>query len=56
MTTNAALVCVEVYAQEERAFFVFLRREGSTWRLAGEVVSWEEPEEEDLTEDPEDGY
>ena len=56
MTTNDALVCVEVYAQEERAFFVFLRREGSTWRLAGEVVSWEEPEEEDLTEDPEDGY
>ena len=56
MTTNDALVCVEVYAQEERAFFVFLRREKTTWRLAGEVVSWEEPEEEDLTEDPEDGY
>ncbi|HIM33932.1 MAG TPA: hypothetical protein EYM33_00240 [Pseudomonadales bacterium] len=56
MTTNDALVCVEVYAREERAFFVFLRREESTWRLAGEVVSWEELEEEDLTEDPEDGY
>ena len=56
MTTNDALICVEVYAREERAFFVFLRREESTWRLAGEVVSWEEPEEEDLTEDPEDGY
>jgi len=56
MTTNDALVCVEVYAHEERAFFVFLRRQKVIWRLAGEVVSWEEPEETDLTEDPEDGY
>ena len=56
MTTNDALVCVEVFAQEERAFFVFLRRESAIWDLVGEVVAWEEPEEEDLTEDPEDGY
>ena len=56
MTTNDALVCVEVFAQEERAFFVFLRREGAIWDLVGEAVAWEEPEEEDLTEDPEDGY
>jgi len=56
MLTNDALVCVEVYAREERAFFVLLRREKTIWHLAGEVISWEEPEEENLTEDVEDGY
>ena len=56
MTKNDALVCVEVFAREERAFFVFLHREGATWDLVGEMVAWEEPQEEDLTEDPEDGY
>ena len=52
MTLDAAVVCVEVFATEDRAFFFFLRRDREGWHRDREVVAWEEPEEEDLTEDP----
>ena len=45
---NAALVCVEVFGREERAFFVVLeRRPDRPWTVARELIAWEAPEDPD---------
>ena len=49
-----ALVCVEVFGLEERAFFVMLERRGSDWLIMREFISWEAPTVVDLSS-PEDG-
>lgn len=38
-----ALVCVEVFASEERAFYVLLDRDYEGWRTAGEMTAWRAP-------------
>ncbi len=41
--TGDALVCVEVFAAEERAFFVLLDRDHQGWRTAREITAWRAP-------------
>lgn len=42
---NDALVCVEVFGREERAFFVVLRRDhDGVWGVTRELTAWETPE------------
>ncbi len=43
-----ALVCVEVFASEERAFFVLLDRDYEGWRTAREMTAWRAPRPEAL--------
>ena len=43
-----ALVCVEVFASEERAFFVLLDRDHEGWRTAREMTAWRAPRPEAL--------
>ena len=43
-----ALVCVEVFAGEERAFFVMLDRDHEGWRTAREITAWRAPRPEAL--------
>ena len=43
-----ALVCVEVFASEERAFFVLLDRDHEGWRTAREITAWRAPKPEAL--------
>ena len=43
-----ALVCVEVFAREERAFFVLLDRDHEGWRTAREMIAWRAPRPEAL--------
>ena len=43
-----ALVCVEVFASEERAFFVLLDRDHEGWRAAREMTAWRAPRSEAL--------
>ncbi len=43
-----ALVCVEVFASEERAFFVLLDRDHEGWRTAREMTTWRAPRSEAL--------
>ena len=38
-----ALVCVEVFAAEERAFFVLLERDHEGWRTTREMTAWRAP-------------
>ena len=45
MLGNDALVCVEVFGREERAFFVMLRRRhDGAWSVTRELTAWEAPE------------
>ena len=41
-----ALACVEVLANEERAFFVLLERDHEGWRAAKEMTAWRAPKPE----------
>ena len=43
-----ALVCVEVFAGEERAFFVLLVRDHEGWHTSREMTAWRAPEPEAL--------
>ena len=43
-----ALVCVEVFAREERAFFVLLDRDHEGWRATREMTAWRAPRPEAL--------
>ena len=43
-----ALVCVEVFAREERAFFVLLGRDHEGWHATREIVAWRAPRPEAL--------
>ena len=45
-----ALVCVEVFAREERAFFVLLDRDHEGWRATREMTAWRAPRAEALDE------
>jgi hypothetical protein len=45
-----ALVCVEVFAREERAFFVLLDRDHEGWRATREMTAWRAPRPEALDE------
>ncbi len=51
-----ALVCVEVFGNEERAFFVLLNRDYEGWRTAREMTAWRAPRPEalDASEDHEE--
>jgi hypothetical protein len=51
-----ALVCVEVFAREERAFFVFLKRDAAGWSVRREAEAWIAPKPEDYGLDEEAGY
>lgn len=45
---NDALVCVEVFGREERAFFVVLQRDhDGVWSVTRELTAWEPPEDPD---------
>lgn len=46
-----ALVCVEVFGNEERAFFVLLNRDYEGWRTAREITAWRAPRPEALDEE-----
>ena len=47
-----ALVCVEVFGREDRAFFVLLRRDHEgAWTVARELTAWEAPEDPDTDPD-----
>ena len=43
-----ALVCVEVFASEERAFFLLLVRDHEGWRTSREMTVWRAPKPEVL--------
>lgn len=43
-----ALVCVEVFAREERGFFILLDRDREGWRTAREMTAWRAPRPEAL--------
>ena len=43
-----ALVCVEVFAGEERAFFVLLVRDHEGWHTSREMTAWRAPKPESL--------
>ena len=43
-----ALVCVEVFAGEERAFFVLLVRDHEGWHTSREMTAWRAPKPEGL--------
>ena len=45
-----ALVCVEVFAREERAFFVLLDRDHEGWRATREMIAWRASRPEALDE------
>lgn len=50
-----ALVCVEVFAGEERAFFVLLARDHEGWHTSREITAWRAPRPEALdSEEAED--
>lgn len=45
LSGNDALVCVEVFGREERAFFVVLQRGlDGVWGVTRELTAWEAPE------------
>ena len=44
-----ALVCVEVFASQERAFFVLLSRGNRAWSVVRELTAWEAPEPENFS-------
>ena len=45
MLGSDALVCVEVFGREERAFFVVLQRShDGVWAVTRELAAWEAPE------------
>ena len=47
-----ALVCVEVFGREDRAFFVLLRRDHEgAWAVARELTAWEAAEDPDTDAD-----
>ncbi len=51
-----ALICVEVFGREQRAFFVLLRRShDGVWTVAREITAWEAPDAPDTEPDPADG-
>lgn len=41
-----ALVCVEIFAREERGFFLLLGRDQEGWHTAGEMTAWRVPSPE----------
>ena len=43
-----ALVCIEVFAREERAFFVLLGRDHEGWHTSREMTAWRAPRPETL--------
>ena len=43
-----ALVCVEIFAGEERAFFVLLVRDQKGWHTSREMTAWRAPRPETL--------
>ena len=46
-----ALVCVEVFAGEERGFFLMLDRDQQGWHTAQEMTAWRAPKPEAPDED-----
>jgi hypothetical protein len=45
---DQALVCVEVFGAQERAFFVLLERTGRPWAVRSEIEVWSELPPEEL--------
>lgn len=48
LTGNQALVCIEVFGAQERAFFVLLERAGGAWAVRSEIEVWSELPPEEL--------
>ena len=46
-----ALVCIEIFAREERGFFLMLDRHQQGWRTAREMTAWRAPKPEALDGD-----
>ena len=46
-----ALVCVEIFAGEERGFFLMLDRDQEGWHTAREMTAWRAPKSDSLEEE-----